>query len=276
MPHDTVPAARNDSTGSTGRTGRTSRPRRAAGLAAAAALAAGLAASLLAGCYVSVGSLQHRTRQYSVSAPVQTLVVNAHVGSVHVTGGGSGRVSVTENITFRHEMPVTTHRASAGTLTLDSKCPALETCGVSYEITVPRAMTVQVTDNVGTISLESLSGDVTAHTNVGTIKLGSVSGPVEVTGNTGSILGQDVSSAHVTLRVSVGKIEVTFSAAPASVSAVSSVGSVTLRVPGTLPYAVTAHASTGSTQVTVSRDPSSSHTITATTKTGSITVEPAP
>ena len=274
MPHDTVPAARS---GSPGRPGRTSRPRRPTGLAAAAALAAGLAASLLAGCYVDIGPLQHRTRHYSVSAPAQTLVVNAHVGSVHVTGGGSGVVSVTENIAYRHTVPATTHRVSAGVLTLGSKCPpSLETCSVSYNITVPRAMTVRVADNVGTISLESLSGDVTAHTNVGTVKLGSVSGPVEVTCHTGSVLGQDVSSAHATLRVSVGKIEVTFSAPPASVTAASSVGSVTLRVPGNVPYAVSAHASTGSTEVTVSRDPASSHTITATTKTGSVTVEPAP
>jgi hypothetical protein len=266
----TMSAARIDSTG------RARRPRvPAIGKVAVAALAAYMAVSALAGCYVSVGALQHRTTRYSVSAQVRTLVVHAHVGGVHVTGGTSGKVSVTENITYRHTVPVTTHRASAGTLTLDSHCPSLETCSVGYDITVPRAMTVQVNDNVGTIRLETLSGDVTAHTNVGTVNLSSVSGPVEVTSHTGTIAGQDVSSAHATLSVSVGKIEVTFSAAPASVTATNSVGSVTLRVPGKVPYAVNAHTSAGSTQVTVSRSAASPHTITATTKTGSITIEPA-
>lgn len=270
MSHHTVSAAR------IGSTGRAPRPRGPAGKVAAAALAAGMAAAAVAGCYVDVGALQHRTRHYSVSAHVQTLVVHAHVGGVHVTGGTSGKVSVTENITFRHAVPVTTHRAGAGTLTLDSQCPSLETCSVGYDITVPRAMTVQVDDNVGTIRLESLSGNVTAHTNVGTINLASVSGPVEATSHTGTIAGQDVSSAHATLGMSVGKIEVTFSAAPASITATASVGSVTLRVPGNVPYAVNAHTSTGSTQVTVSRSAASPHTITATAKTGSITIEPAP
>ena len=270
MSHHSVSAAR------IGSTGRAPRPRGPAGKVAAAALAAGTAAAAVAGCYVDVGALQHRTRHYSVSAHVQTLVVHAHVGGVHVTGGTSGKVSVTENITFRHAVPVTTHRAGAGTLTLDSQCPSLETCSVGYDITVPRAMTVQVDDNVGTIRLESLSGNVTAHTNVGTINLASVSGPVEATSHTGTIAGQDVSSAHATLGMSVGKIEVTFSAAPASITATASVGSVTLRVPGNVPYAVNAHTSTGSTQVTVSRSAASPHTITATAKTGSITIEPAP
>jgi hypothetical protein len=270
MSHHTVSAARIDSAGTA------SRPRGPAGKVAAAVSTAGLAACALAGCYVNVGALQHRTSHYSVSTRVQTLVVNAHVGSVHVSGGASGAVSVAEHISFRHTVPVTTHRASAGTLTLDSQCPSLETCSVSYDITVPRAATVRVNDNVGAIRLESLSGDVTAYTNVGAVNLASVSGPVEITSHTGTIAGQDVSSVRATLRVSVGKIEVTFSAAPASIAASGSVGSVTLRVPGNVAYAVDAHASTGSTQVTVSRNPSSPHVITASTSTGSVTIEPVP
>jgi hypothetical protein len=243
---------------------------------AAVALAGGVAASALAGCYVDVGALQHRTKSYSVSGRVQTLVVNAHVGGVQVTGGNFARVSVTEYISFRHTAPVTTRRAAAGTLTLDSNCPALETCGVGYDIRVPRAMTVRVNDDVGTIRLESLSGQVTARTSTGNIDLGSVSGPVDVTGHAGSILGQNVSSARVTLRMSAGRIEVTFSAAPATITATATVGSVTLRVPGNVPYAVAASTSVGSTRVSVTRSPASPHAITARTTTGSITIEPAP
>lgn len=270
MSHHTAPAARIDPAGTA------SRPRGPASKVAAAVITAGMAASVLAGCYVDVGALQHRTHHYAVSAQVQALAVNAHVGSVSVSGGASGTVSVVEHISFRHTVPVTTHRASAGTLTLDSTCPSLETCSVSYDITVPRAVTVRVNDNVGTIRLESLSGDVTASTNVGTVNLVSVSGPVGITSHTGTIAGQDVSSAHATLRVSVGKIEVTFSAAPASITATGSVGSVTLRVPGNVAYAINAHASTGSTQVTVSRNPASPHAITASVGTGSVTIEPVP
>jgi hypothetical protein len=251
-------------------------PARLAVRAAASVLAGGLAASALAGCYVSVGALQHRTRSYSVAGQVRTVVVNDQVGGIQVTGGSSGTDSVTEHISFKHTAPVSTHRATAGTLVLDSNCPALETCSIGYDITVPRAITIRVDDSVGTIRLDSLSGQVTAHTNAGDIDLGSVSGPVEASGHVGSILGQDVSSADATLRLSAGQIDVTFAAVPASITATVTVGSVTLSVPGGVPYAVNATASVGSIQVRVTRSPASPHVITASTRTGSVTIQPAP
>jgi hypothetical protein len=238
-------------------------------------LAGSVAVSALAGCAVDVGAPQHRTNSYSLSGQMRTLVVNAHVGSVHVTGSDAGKVSVAERISFRGTAPSTTHRAAAGTLTLDSSCPALETCAVGYDITVPRTMTVRVTSNVGEIRLRSLSGPVTARTNVGNIDLGSVSGPVEVTGHAGSIRGQDVSSPRATLRSSAGTIDVAFTAAPATVSASSVIGSVTLRVPGSVSYNVTTNVGVGSTHVGVTRSPASPHVITAGTRTGSVTIEAA-
>jgi len=244
---------------------------------AAVMLTAGLAVFALAGCYVNVnaGALQHRTRSYSVTGPVQTLVVDAHVGGVRVTGG-SAKISVTEHISYRHTVPVTTHQVAAGTLTLDSNCPAAETCAVAYDITVPRPVTVRVSDSVGAIRLSSLSGPVTAHTDAGDIDLASVSGPINITGQAGSILGQNVSSTQAGLHVTAGTIDVTFSAAPATLTATATAGSVTLRVPGGVPYAVDASASVGSTQVSVIRSDASPHAITAWTTTGSVTIEPAP
>lgn len=180
-----------------------------------------------------------------------------------------------ERISFRGTTPSTTHRAAAGALTLDSSCPVLETCTVGYDITVPRAMTVRVTSNVGEIRLRSLSGQVTAHTNAGGIDLSSVSGPVDATGHAGSIRGQDVSSPRATSHSSAGMIDVAFSAAPATVTATSVIGSVTLRVPGGVSYNVTANAGVGSTHVGVTRSLTSPHVITAGTRTGWVTIEPA-
>ena len=125
---------------------------------AAVVLTGGVAASTLAGCSVDVGALQQRTHSYSVSSHLQALVVLAHVGGVHITGADSGKIVVTEHLTFRHTAPRTTHQVTAGTLTMDSHCPALETCSVGYDITVPRAMTIRVDDSVGAIRLDSLPG----------------------------------------------------------------------------------------------------------------------
>ena len=252
-------------------------PRHTAKKLAAVVLTSGLAVFALAGCYINVnaGALQHRTRSYSVTGPVQTLVVDAHVGGVRVTGG-SAKISVTEHISYRHTVPVTTHQVAAGTLTLDSNCPAGESCGVAYDITVPRSLTLRVSDDVGTIRLSSLAGQVTARTDAGDVDLASVSGPVNITGMAGSILGQNVSSANASLHVAAGTIDVTFSAAPATLTATATAGSVTLRVPGSVHYAVNASTSVGSVQVGVLNSAASPHAITAWTTAGSVTIEPAP
>jgi DUF4097 and DUF4098 domain-containing protein YvlB len=250
-------------------------PARRAVRTAIALLAGSVAVSALAGCAVDIGALQHRTSSYSLSGEPRTLVVNAHVGSVRITGSDSGKVAVTERISFRGTAPSTTHRAAAGTVTLDSSCPALETCTVGYDITVPRTMTVRVASNVGEISLRSLSGPVTAHTNAGNIDLGSISGPLEATGHAGVIRGQGVSSPRATVHSSAGTIDMAFTAAPATLTATSDVGSVTLRVPGGLSYNVTTNVGVGSTHVGVTRSPASPHAITAGTRTGSVTIEPA-
>jgi hypothetical protein len=78
------------------------------------------------------------------------------------------------------------------------------------------------------------------------------------------------------LRLSAGDVDVTFSAPPATITAAAAVGSVTLRQPRNVPYAVNATATVGTIQVSVTRNPASPHVITAATRTGSITIQPAP
>jgi hypothetical protein len=250
-------------------------PGRAALQAAAAVLTCGVAVAALAGCS-GTAPLQHRTRDYQVGGQVRALVVHGHVGGIKVSGGAAGAVSVTERISFRDTAPVTTRRVTGGVLTLDSRCPVRDGCTVGYDIKLPKATPVSVSDNVGTITLRFLSGRVTAHTDVGNIHLVSVSGPIEVTGHAGQILGQDVSSPHAVAHVSAGRIDMTFSAAPTTLTAAGTAGSVRLRVPGGVSYRVHASTRVGSTQVTVPSSPSSPHVITATITTGAVTVEPAP
>jgi Toastrack DUF4097 len=248
---------------------------RAARTAAATLLAGGLAVAALAGCS-GAGPVQHRVRDYRVGGPVQALIVHGHVGGIRVSGGDAGQVSVTERIGFLSTAPVTTHRVAAGVLTLDSHCPVVKGCTVGYDITVPAATPVSVSGNAGTIALRSLSGRITAHADAGNVSLASVSGPIQVTGHAGQILGRDVSSARAVVRLSAGRIDITFSAAPATLTATSTAGSVTLRVPGGVSYAVHASTRVGSTEVRVPNSPASRHVITATVTTGAVIVKPAP
>jgi hypothetical protein len=237
------------------------------------AVLTGAAVLAVSGCQVDTGQLQHRAHTYAVSSPVHTLVISNRVGDVRVTAG-PGRVSVTERLRYRHQLPATSHAVHAGTLTLTGSCPISQACDVEYHVRVPPATTVKIADRVGNIRLTALTGQVTAHTGAGGIALTSLSGSVQVSENAGSISGSDISSATATARTNVGSIDVSFSAAPATVTAATDIGSIWLRLPGGVAYAVHASATVGSVDVTVPRAASSAHSITARTQTGSITIQP--
>jgi Putative adhesin len=247
------------------------RPGRAATLAALTGCAAALAVS---GCHVDTGQLLHQVRTYAVSPPVHTLVVSNRVGDVQVTAG-TGRVSVTERLSYRHQLPSSTHAVHAGTLTLTGNCQVSQTCDVEYHVRVPPATTVRIVDRVGTIRLTALTGQVTAHTGAGGIALTSLSGAVQVSENAGSISGSAMSCATATMHANVGSIDVSFSAAPAAVTAATSIGSISLRLPRGVAYAVHASSAVGTVQVTVQQATSSAHSITARAQAGSVTIRPS-
>ena len=242
--------------------------------AGALAVLTGAAVLAVSGCYVDPGQqLRHQARPYRVSPPVHTLVISNRVGDVQVTGG-AGRVSVTERIRYRHQLPQTTHAVRAGTLTLTGSCPISQACDVEYHVQVPSGTMVRVDDRVGNIRLTALTGQVRARTGAGGVALRSLSGAVQVRENAGSISGSDLSSATATLNTNVGSIDLSFSAAPATVAAVTSIGSISLRLPGGVAYAVHASTGVGTIWVTVPRAASSARSITARTQTGSITIQP--
>jgi hypothetical protein len=70
----------------------------------------------------------------------------------------------------------------------------------------------------------------------------------------------------------VGAVDLAFAAPPDDLVAQSDTAAVTLRVPASASYAVTASADVGSVIVTVPRDASSRHVILASSDVGSITV----
>lgn len=63
---------------------------------------------------------------------------------------------------------------------------------------------------------------------------------------------------------------------PATLTATSTTGSVTLRVPGGVSYAVQASTRVGSTEVSVPNSRAARHVITARVTTGAVIVKPAP
>jgi hypothetical protein len=203
----------------------------------------------------SVPGTHRLTTVYRVSAPVSSVVVISHVGDVTVIGGGSA-VSVTQEADYSSTPPVTKPTVSGGTLAVTYTCPVELVCGVAFVVRVPRDVTVQATADAGTIRLTGLSGRVTAKAHVGSIA---------ATGLTGSV---------VSLTTDVGGISAAFAAAPGMVRAVTRLGTITLRVPGSASYKVSVDDRLGKATVSVPQSASSPHAITATTDVGAVLIGP--
>ncbi len=205
----------------------------------------------------SVPGTHRTTTTYQVSTTVSTVVVVGHTGNVTVTGGSGPGVSVTEQADYSRMPPTTTRTISANTLTVTYSCPTQVVCGVAYTLEVPHGAAVQVSTAAGTVRLSGLAGSVTAKADVGLIS---------ATGLT---------CASASLSTNVGAISASFAAAPATVQASANVGAITLHVPGTASYKVTADAHVGKATVSTAQDPSSAHAITATTDVGAILIAPS-
>jgi len=202
---------------------------------------------------LSVPGTHKSAAVYRFSSPVSTVVVISYVGNITVTGGGSS-TSVTEQATYSRKPPHTTRTISGKTLTVTYTCPSQLVCAVAYTVRVPRGVTVRAQAGAGAVTLSGLAGNVTATAKVGIIYATGLSG------------------SAVSLTTDGGGISASFTASPAMLRAIARVGSVDLRVPGTISYKVSADAHVGHADVGVRQSSSSGHVITATTDVGSIRV----
>jgi len=206
---------------------------------------------------LSVPGTHRATTTYQVSTPVSTVVVDGHAGNITVTGGSGPGISVTQQVDYSRTPPTTTRTVSGNTLTVTYSCPTQVVCGVAYTLEVPRSVAVQVSVGAGSIRLAALAGNVTAKADVGLIS---------ATGLT---------SALASLTTNVGAISASFATAPTTVQASARVGAITLRVPGTTSYQVSADAHVGKATVSIPQSASSAHAITATTDVGAIDIAPS-
>ncbi len=225
---------------------------------AAFAVAAFAAAAGLTACGTGVPpGAKTSASTYTVTAHVASVVINGGGGQITVTGSDRSTVQVTERLHFSKKAPATTHVVSGSTLTLSFTCATQLDCGVVYDVQVPRGVSVRATNRQGTIVLTSLSGPVTARTVAGAISATGLGGP------------------SADLKSNAGSISAVFTVDPSAVRASTNAGSISLTVPGSVAYQVTAHTFVGSTAVTVRQATGSAHKITADVSIGSITIAPS-
>lgn len=234
-------------------------PRRLSALAALVA-AVVAAVALLAGCDAlgkAAGAHNPPPASFTVSARVTDVVVDGGSGSVDVTGSARSTVSVSQQATYSSTAPTATHALHGTTLTVSYTCPTQIVCGVSYDLQVPQGVAVSVSTDAGAITLTSLAGSVQARADAGLITAVAMRSPVS------------------SFKSDAGGIIATFSVAPQSLTATTTVGPITLTVPGSVAYLLKTHTIVGSSTVTVRKGTSPAHTINASSDLGSISINPA-
>jgi hypothetical protein len=215
----------------------------------------------LAGCgsLAKIGTAGHYppAKSFTVAGRVTTVVIDGGGSSIDVTGASRSSVGVSEQASYSQSPPVATHVLSGTTLTLSYTCPSEVICGVSYTVQVPSGVTLLASTGAGAITLTSLSGPVTARADAGLIT------------------AVDLRSATANLKSNAGGVIATFAAAPAAVQASTNLGPITLTVPGTVAYKISTHTLIGTSTITVRKNATSPHAITASSDVGSISISPS-
>jgi hypothetical protein len=214
----------------------------------------------LSGCdaLANIGAPSHTlpAKSFTVKSPVTAVVIQGGSGSISVTGSAAPDVVVVQQTSYAKTPPSATHVLRGTTLTVTYTCPVELVCGVSYNVRVPRGVSVSVSAGTGSITLTGLTGPVSARADAGLI--------------TAVSLG----SATASFTSSAGGVIATFSVPPRSVSVSTHVGPITLTVPGTVAYKISTHTFVGTSTITVPRSARSAHVIDASSDLGSIAISP--
>jgi hypothetical protein len=234
---------------------------RSAAALAIAACAVLPAVASLTGCgqLGQLGTAAHypAATSFTIDSRVTTLVIDAGSGSVDVTGADRSTVGVSQQASYSKTPPAPRHVLSGTTLTLSYGCPVELSCTISYTLQVPRAVAVRVSGGAGEVTLTSLSGPATAQTS------------------TGLITAVNLASAEVSLKSDAGSIIVTSSAPPRSLHASTSVGPISLTVPGSVAYKISTRTFVGTSNITVRESARSPYAISASSDIGSISISPS-
>jgi hypothetical protein len=212
----------------------------------------------------------HVTRE----APAR-LVVRIDAGNLTVRPGRAGRVGEQRTLTWESRPPVVTESFAGGTLTITSRCPAGQPAGCSADValSVPPGVAVRARVASGDVTASGLRGAVSLAADHGSLRLSRLSGPLQLRSASGGIVGEALTAAQVSARVTAGDISLAFAAVPAQVSAASDAGDVSIDVPKRAGgYRVRAATLAGDRTVSVRQDPAAAGAIVATSDAGDVAV----
>ncbi|GGE95506.1 DUF4097 family beta strand repeat-containing protein [Mycetocola zhadangensis] len=191
------------------------------------------------------------------------------------------RVHVTMQGTYSGTKPELSLRNDDGETEITGGCPRgwflFNRCSVRIEVQLPAELDVEAEGQNGGISASELDGDLDLSTTNGTVSVEQASGRLMLETTNGRIELTDVTSTDVEAETTNGAVLLAFTEAPDAVSARSTNGEISVRVPDDdESYRVDADTTNGKVNTAdIRTDPDSDRSITARTTNGRVTVEQA-
>ncbi|MEV6685485.1 DUF4097 family beta strand repeat-containing protein [Streptomyces sp. NPDC051130] len=248
-----------------------------------------MSALLLTGCTLgrlAQGGQKTATDDATVTEAVRAVeVTDGRHGSVEVVPGSGPGVTVHRTVHYRGDTPPRPdQRVTSGVLSFTAGCPG--TCYVDYRLEVPASATVKLrtdsgrltvtgvaaadlTSSSGTVTAERVAGPLTVRTSSGDVGAGRIAGPLRIRTSSGDIRAAELSGAQAEVRSGSGDARLAFATRPASVTADTGSGDLTLRVPRGA-YRIAATTSSGTRDITLPADPAAASSLSVKTTSGDV------
>ncbi|HXZ75051.1 MAG TPA: DUF4097 family beta strand repeat-containing protein [Streptosporangiaceae bacterium] len=246
--------------------------------------------ALTAAAFAGLGS-----SQVSLSVPIhgRTAAVSVDEGDVSAGPGPAGQLRVHGTLHYSLVRPQLSWQRSPSTISLHGHCRVpTGVCSFDYAVTVPAGARSEFSSSSGNVTASGLAGTVTLSTDSGDIKATRISGRATISdhsgditvtslsaaralimNDSGNITGTGVSSRQLNAQDQSGDITVVFTRVPDLVRISDSSGNIKLVLPpGPTAYRVSASTSSGQTSIGVPQSPTSPHVISATDRSGDITI----
>lgn len=193
-------------------------------------LAAATASLALAACSGSTSSA-HDQRAFSLGGT--RLTIDDTASDLQLVPGNGPGIEVQRWLSGTAAKPGhSSWTLSGDTLQLGIDCSGLVfSCGSRFEVAVPPGTAVTVNSGSNTVTVSGLSAPVTVNGNQGGVNVSGVSGPLQVRTGSGSVTGTAIRSSAVQVTTNQGSADISFAAAPRSVTVRCSTGNATVRVP---------------------------------------------
>ncbi len=237
------------------------------------------------------GLLLRQTATESASfAGVSRLVVDLPEGDIRLDGSEGTDVVYQAELVWSYDRPRVHASQNGDVLELSANCDLalVGWCDSDFEIAVPAGIVVEARTSSGDIqaiglheraTLHSSSGDVQAEEMAGPLDLSTSSGDVDavnVSGDaamrtsSGDVDGVSLGGDRVEARTGSGDVTLDFTESPREVSAQTSSGDATVKVPDEsgIEYRVEVESDSGDDTNDVASDPNAARTITARTNSG--------